>query len=365
MAMIAIMTNDAHQIALHAFDLTSAAATPAPEWVHLLPATSGRIETDDKRGPYHVTDADALIAASFAGASRLPIDENHATDLAAPKGLPAPARGWITELQAREDGVWGKVEWTDEGEALVTTRAYRGISPVVLLNPQDKQQIRGIARASLVNRPNLRGLTALHQQEDDDMSFRASVAGWLGLNPDASDTDIQTAIEGHSNGGETVALQSQIAEIGTALGVADGGDILAAAKAAKDAGKGDNAQIVALQSSVAALETRNATLEASLTAIQEGAAKDASTSFVDGEIAKGRIGLRAKRDQWIAMHQADPEGTAEVITGIPVIGGETHLGDPPPGADGKTSLNASQRETCAALGISEEDYLKTLEEEAS
>jgi len=361
--MIAIMTNDAHQISLNAVNLPADKAGTAPEWVHLLPTVSGQITTDDKRGPYHVTDAEQIIAVSMAEGDRLPIDENHATDLAAPKGLPAPARGWITELQARDDGIWGKVEWTDEGEALVASRAYRGISPVIR---HDKgKRISAIARASLVNRPNLQGLASLHQQEDTDMSFRASVAGWLGLSPDASDTDIQTAIEGASKGAETTALQSQISEIGTALGVADGGDILAAAKAAKDAGKGDNAQITALQSSVAALETQNAALETALTALTAQHAEDASTNFVDGEIAKGRIGLKAKREQWIAMHQSDPEGTADIIAGIPAIGGETHLGQPAPDADGEISLNASQRAACVALGVSEDEYLKTLKEEAN
>ena len=77
----------------------------APAWVHLLPA--GEIETIDRRGPYRIADAEKLIAAGFAATPRLPIDENHATDLAAPKGQPAPARGWITAMEAREDGIWG------------------------------------------------------------------------------------------------------------------------------------------------------------------------------------------------------------------------------------------------------------------
>ena len=105
----------------------------APEWVHLLPA--GEIQTGDGRGPYRVADAVALLAASLTEDDRLPIDENHATDLAAPEGRPAPARGWIVELQARADGIWGRVEWTREGKRLVLGRAYRGISPVIRHKP--------------------------------------------------------------------------------------------------------------------------------------------------------------------------------------------------------------------------------------
>ncbi|MGY6517055.1 phage protease, partial [Vibrio parahaemolyticus] len=76
-------------------------------------------------------------------------------------GLSAPARGWIVALQARRDGIWGKVEWTPEGRKLVP--GYRGISPVIR---HDKQsgRIDAILRASLTNTPNLSGLVTLHSE---------------------------------------------------------------------------------------------------------------------------------------------------------------------------------------------------------
>lgn len=120
---------------------------------------AGEIRTGDGRGPYRVRDAQALIAA--AQGERLPIDENHATDLAAPNGLPASVRGWIVEMQARSDSIWGRVELTEEGRGLVAQRAYRGISPVIA--HRKNGELTAILRASHVNRPNLRGLTTLHQ----------------------------------------------------------------------------------------------------------------------------------------------------------------------------------------------------------
>jgi phage I-like protein len=70
----------------------------APDWIHLLPA--GEIATVDSRGPYKLTNAAALAAASLqAAGGRMPIDENHATDLAAPKGGPSPARGWRDDAE--------------------------------------------------------------------------------------------------------------------------------------------------------------------------------------------------------------------------------------------------------------------------
>ena len=197
-----------------------------PEWIQLLPSISGDVETGDARGPYHVTDVNHIIAESFADADRLPIDENHSIDLAAPKGLPAPARGWITEMQSRENGLWGKVDWNEAGAELVKTRAYRGISPVIV---HDKaKNILRILRASLINKPNLRGMIALNQ-ENDDMPLQETVAKLLGLAVDANEAAITAAITtlNDKDAGNATALQSSLSEIGVALGVAQGGDATA------------------------------------------------------------------------------------------------------------------------------------------
>lgn len=119
------------------------------EWVHLLP--SGTIATVDGRGPYSVANAAEVIAASFLDRKKLPIDENHAIDLAAPRGEASPARGYVVELQARTDGIWGRVDWTPTGKALMEDRAYVGISPAILHDA--KGQVLRILSASLVNRP--------------------------------------------------------------------------------------------------------------------------------------------------------------------------------------------------------------------
>src|SRR5581483_2356280 len=75
----------------------------APDEIMLLPPGAS-IATRDGRGPWKVPNAAALAARSIEDAGgRLPIDENHATDLAQPRGAPSPARGWITAIEARAD----------------------------------------------------------------------------------------------------------------------------------------------------------------------------------------------------------------------------------------------------------------------
>ena len=159
------------------------ASDGVPSWVHLLPA--GEIHTVDGRGPYRLQAPEEIAAKSLAAiGGRMPIDEDHATDLAAPNGLPAPARGWIKSLEARSDGIWGEVEWTEAGKALVAGRAYRCISPVITHTKDNR--VTAILRASLVNTPNLRGLTALHQQLPTAALTESDreVAARLGIDPD-------------------------------------------------------------------------------------------------------------------------------------------------------------------------------------
>ena len=319
-----------------------------PEWVHLLPA-GDLIRTGDDRGPYRVEDAPAIIAASFAQADRLPIDENHATDLAAPRGEPAPARGWIVAMEARADGVWGRVEWTGSGAALVADRAYRGISPVILHDKTTKV-IRAILRASLVNRPNLRGLTALNSEEPQTMSFMDKLIAKMGLKAGATEDDILAALPGT----ETPALQSALTEIGTALGV-QGGETAAIVAAAKLAGTGKDA-LVSLQAQVETLTTK-------LKETETAKARATSEAFIDAAIRDRRAGLNgSNREDMIALHMASPDTAEKLILGMPKLG-PTGATVEPPKKDGEVSLNAEQRLAADLLGISPEKYLETLKAE--
>lgn len=67
---------------------------------------------------------------------------------------------WITEMQARADGVWAKGEWSDEGAAAIKNRRYRYLSPVWFprqIERIDSTRVRPIEvnDAGLTNKPNL------------------------------------------------------------------------------------------------------------------------------------------------------------------------------------------------------------------
>lgn len=352
--MIATMTA-ASQIALMAAQSLPDPTTEAevPEWVHLLP--SGSIATFDARGPYEVASLQGVIDRSFKDADRLPIDENHAIDLVARQGGPSPARGWIVAMEARSDGIWGRVEWTKAGRELMADRAYRAISPVIF-HTEAKHVVK-IARASLVNRPNLRGLAALNQEEGME-SLLERLADLLGLEAD------EDKIVGHvsslhaarddGDSGTLVALQSSMSSIGTALGLsADAGpaDIVVAAQT-----KGNN------EATIASLQSELNSLGEKFNALEADGKLSAAQTFVDNAIAEGRVGVKAQRTHYIAMHQENPTRTEEIIGAMPAIGGTTITA---PATDGGEimSLNASQKDAARLIGVSEDAYLKQLQAE--
>lgn len=323
-------------------------AAGVPEWVHLLPSGDGAITTFDGRGPYRVENAATVIAASLADPRGMPIDENHATDLSAPKGGRALAFGWIKELQARADGIWGRVDWTAAGAKLLADRAYRGISPVFLHN--EDGVVRRILRAALTNTPNLQGLTALNAETE--MNLHARLAEKLGKPAETPEDDLLAAVPAPA---ATTALQSTLSEIGAALGVesGDGKVVLAAAKLLKASASGDTA-----------LMAENAGLKARLDAVEAKQRRAVSEAFVDKAIRELRKGYGpGNRDEMIALHLESPGVVERLTNELPTLGA-THTGKTPPAAGGGTAtLSAEQVDVCEMLGISQADFLKTLQAE--
>ncbi|MFG1466629.1 phage protease [Xanthobacter sp. DSM 24535] len=342
-----------------------------PEWVHLVPA--GTFSGVDGRGPYTLADVAAVMAASMAG-GKLPIDENHAIDVAAPQGRPSPARGWIVELQARADGIWGRVEWTAAGAAIV--REYKGISPALHVE-KATGRVLGVARASLVNTPNLT-LTSLHRSHQQ-MEFIALMRQALGLGADASEADVLAAVEKQK--ADIVRHAEETNAIATAAGLAatsprsviitelqsrqqDAGK-LAAVKAGLTAagldydkvtatqiethlkGTGGTAAETQLRTTVIELQTKLETL------VQTGARAEAERA-IDDAIKAGKVGLRPVRDHYIARHMADPAAVALEIAAMPDLhsGG---LRQPPSigsaANGGAANLTPDEARVCLLMGI--------------
>lgn len=317
----------------------------APEWVHLVPA--GTFSGVDGRGPYTLTDPAKVIAATMAP-TRILIDECHSTDLAAPQGRAAPARGWIVEIAARADGLWGRVEWTEAGRHLVAAREYRGISPV-LVHDEGGQIIR-VLRASLTNDPNLQ-LKTLHQRSHTMDDVLVQIRNALGLGPDATGEQILAAIAAKAKGQEVAP------ELMARLATAAGGDPkvltslnalethLQAAAATRNTSEGElRATVISLQSQIQVMSA--------------AAARDRAVAYVDGAIKAGKP-IKPLRDHYIARHAADP-AAVELEIGALVSIHSGGIVDPPKDGGASKMLSAEQKALCSAMGVSEDAYLKTL-----
>ncbi len=76
---------------------------------------------------------------------------------------PSEAAGWITDLEARADGLWARVRWTDSGLAAVTGGRYRLLSPV-FRHPSGTEDLGDgrvrpvyLESVALTNEPNIKG----------------------------------------------------------------------------------------------------------------------------------------------------------------------------------------------------------------
>lgn len=290
----------------------------APTWVHLVPA--GTFRGTDGRGPYTVANAAALIAASLPEGQRLPIDENHATDHGAASGVPAPARGWIVALEARADGVWGQVEWTPTGAALLAERAYRGISPVFVHTKGG--EVRRLLRAALTNAPNLAQLATLHTQQEPPLDLTQLRAA-LGLDAGADEAAIIAAAQ---------AAQAAIATHAEATR-----RLAEAARLPKPAEAGVEEIITALQAQWggdASLRTELVALQTQLETLRAAAARDKAVAAVDGAIRAGKPITPALREHYIARHAQDPASVETELAALPSLhaGGLAGHAPPPSGS---------------------------------
>lgn len=134
-----------------------AAESGAPEWVQLMPA--GPAVTGRDGRAWTIPDPTALASRSHVPFA---FDWEHAQDLRAPSGEPAPAAGWVEELEVRGGAIWARVDWTERAKTAIAAREYRFVSPAFTFSPASGE-VAQIMGAALVNRPNF-DMAALNRE---------------------------------------------------------------------------------------------------------------------------------------------------------------------------------------------------------
>lgn len=302
-----------------------------PDWIELL-SPGPEIKGRDGRA-WLLDNPQAIVEAFHADTKDLPVDIEHATELKAPKGDSAPAVGWIKALEVRNGGVWGRVEWTNDGGFTVSERQYRYISPVFLYDKTTKQILR-LTSAALTNQPNL-ALQALNREgqteheEESDMDLKQLLAA-LGL-PETS-----TFAEALNHINKTKG------DLATALNRAENPSL------DKFAPRADYDQ---------ALNRANAA-EQALADLKKAELEKAINAELESALAAGKI-TPATTEYHRASCRQDGglDRFIEYVKSAPAIGDPSGLSDKTP-ADGGKALNAEEAQIAAAFGNTAEDLKK-------
>ena len=181
--------------------ITLTSKREAPTEFLIFPA--GRIDARD--GRWWINDRPDLVIAEFEhDGMPLPIDYDHATELAPIFGQPAPAAGWVNALEERNGELWAKVEWTERAAEMIVGGEYRFVSPVFLFD--DDNRILSLVSVALTNQPAIRQSALAHKQraaanhasqtQEPIMkdAARKALCTSLDLADQASDEAIQTAV---------------------------------------------------------------------------------------------------------------------------------------------------------------------------
>jgi phage I-like protein len=307
-----------------------------PEWIQLLPM--GTFGGRDGRGPWKLDDlahAEQVVAGSLADLGRLQavVDYDHQTEWAAKEGVggTAPAAGWLEEMQARADGIWGRPRWTPKGEQALRDGEYRYLSPV-FRHERSSGRVTRILRAALINKPNL-DLPAVAAGSIDGEHHldTLKVTQALGLGEDAGDDAVLAAISGLK------ARDAGMATVAQAAGLAADAKAEDVVTAIQAAGEGGDTIV---------------TLNSQLQALKAERAAEKAQAKVDAAIEGGKI-APAARTEFLAICAADPDRFDRLMAATPtiVVAGQKEA---PERKDGE--LDDDQLAVCSQLGITAEQF---------
>lgn len=312
-------------------------------WVHLVPA--GTFTGIDGRGPYSLINANSVIdrTRKYYGRRQIVVDYEHQTEFREKNGKPAPAAGWIVGLEARQDGVWGLVEWTEPAAAHIANREYRYISPVFF--HQADGTVTMLKSASLTNTPNLDQLVALNSAEApmDNIELAGKVreaAALLGL-PETSD---QAAV---------IARLKQVTQIAASLSDLTGETGVAQNTAAPDPAKfvpiGDFQRTVA-----------------ELNKLRSGVTKEKAELHVAEHIRAGIV-LPFMKEWAVSLCTTNMKAYDDFISGVGPgfshLLKSSHATANPPGKtylhSASDGLSEAELAVCTNMGLTREQYLNT------
>lgn len=364
-----------------ALSVALTAEDAAGKWVQLTPAGKFRARNG---GPYDTGDQATMkkiieTTRQFAGSTDLVVDYDHQAITAPSVGGRAPAAGWIKELEARPEGIFGRVEWTEAAASAIKAGEYRYISPV-FLHEKTTGRVLLIRMAGLTNTPALDMMqvaaSALLPNTNSNGDSMDKILAALGLAKGTDEDGVVAAINSHLTNTTAIAKAVGLA------GSAKNDEILTAvnslvtdrAKFAKAAGLAETAKadeiVTAVNSAVAGARPDPtkfvpiaivADLQSDLKKLREDLDNGKAEEAVNSALAKRKISPKQK--EWALDYaKADLKAFETFVGNAPVLL-EPQIKTPKKGEAGE-ELNEAQLAVCSQLGIKPEDMKKNLAERA-
>jgi phage I-like protein len=278
------------------------------------------------------------------------IDYEHQTQKADFNGLPAPAAGWAITLEARTDGVYALIDWTDKAKAHIEAREYRYISPVFSYDSKTGEVLQ-LHMAALTNSPGLTGLTELNpamlkqflnhsQVEENDV--KKELLALLAMAITATDSEVVGAVAMLQTDLKTAndAKDAAVAQVAT---LTTEKETAATELATLKKAQGTGSDVVAM----AALQTQVVSLQAQLNANEVAA-------LVAEGLADGRIleSSRAWAEDLGKKDVAQLKGFLAVAPKIAALQGQQSAGMPHgSGATDASGLTADELAVCSSVGM--------------
>jgi len=260
-------------------------------------------------------------------------------------------------LQARLDGLWGRVEWTPQAVEYLKNREYRYFSPVLRLDPATRRPT-DLMHLGLTNVPAIRDLLPLvakhaqnspadspaPQQQEEATAMLTKLIAKLGLPPETTEEQALALVAQRFQ--EAVALKMQAAvlpEIATVLALKADASV---------------SEIMGTVKGLKGNQDRLATVETELLALKQTQTLNEATAEVDAAIAAKKI-TPAMREIKLKQAQRDlAEFKAEMAV-APVILAENLK---PAKDGGKDGLDAEQLALCISTGIKPEVFKASREQ---
>ena len=334
--------------------------TPGQEKTRLLPA--GDFQALDGRpfecDAWHLngTNAQQIIAELSQRQTKIVADYEHQTLRAATNGKPAPASGWIipASLEWRDDGLYGRIDWTEAALAAIAAGEYLYLSPVF---PYDKNgNVRGLHSVALTNTP------ALDNQPELVAALSSLVAASTTTEEQSSMDELLERVIWMLNLPVTTTKEEAVAELNKLIGQLTDGQGLAAASINLPKLLADkDARIATLSANPATPDPTKFVPIETVQGMQQQIA-DLSTRITGNEIndlvtaalSDGR--LLPVQESW--ARSMDVDGLRGFLATAPVIAAlsATQTGGNPP-AGGEPQLSTEELAVCTALGQTPEQFL--------